>query len=81
VLSDSSDALSSCCSDSKLTEQVKMGLPDDFGFAFEDDDSIEMVRVDVLRRRFAGDRIENGPRVVSKGARIARPNISLPLLL
>ncbi|HEV2840245.1 MAG TPA: hypothetical protein VGW39_02880 [Chthoniobacterales bacterium] len=76
--SDQSDAVSS---DSTLTDQVKIGLPDEFGVAFEDDDSIEMVRVDVPLSPFGGDRVENGPRVVSKGARIARPDISPPLLL
>ena len=78
---DQSDALSCHCSDSKLIEQVKIGLPDEFGVSFEDDDSIEMVRVGVPHHLFSSDRVENGPRVVSNGASIARPDISPPLLL
>ena len=76
-----SDTLRFNCSDSTLIERVKVGLSDEFGVAFEDDDSIEMVRVDVPQRLFGSDRVENGSRVVSKGARIARPDVSPPLLL
>ncbi len=78
---DQGDALSCHCSGSTLTEQVKIGLPNEFGVAFEDDDSIQMVRVDVPQRLFSSDRVENGPKVVSNGAWIARPDISPPLLL
>lgn len=78
---DQSDPLSFHCSDSRLTEQAKIGLPDEFGVALEDDESIEIIRVDVRRRPFGSDRAENGPKVCSAGARIARQDISPPLLL
>jgi hypothetical protein len=65
-------------SDSMLTEQAELGVPDD-GIAFED--SIEMFRFDRQQRAFGIDREMSGPKVVSKTARNARPNISPPLLV
>jgi hypothetical protein len=68
-------------SDFMLTAQVEIGLPGEFGVAFEDDDSIEMLRVDIQQRTFGGDRALIGPKVVSQGAGNTRRNISPPLLV
>ena len=75
---DQRDASSVHGSDSVLTEQAELGLPDD-GVAFED--SLEMFRVDLQRRTFGIDRVGSESKVVSKAARNARPNISPPLLV
>ena len=75
------DALRFNCSDSMLTEPVEIGLPDEFGVALEDEDSIEMFRVDIQQRTFGIDRAVIGPKVASKVARNTRPNISPPLLV
>jgi|GEM_PF-6242007 len=68
-------------SDSMLTRQVDVGLPDEFGIALEDDDSVEMFRMDSERCTFGNDRSLIGPTVVSRAARNTRPNISPPLLV
>jgi hypothetical protein len=73
------DALRFNGSDSMLTNQVEIGLPDDFGVALED--SVEMLRVDIQQCTFGIDQVVIGPKVASKAARIARPNISPPLLV
>jgi hypothetical protein len=73
-------AISDNC-DLMLTVPVEIGLPDEFGFAFEDDDSIEMLRVDIEQRTFGLDREVTGPRVASQTARNIRPTISSPLLV
>lgn len=75
------DALRFNCFDFMLTEQVEFGGPDEYGVAFEDDDSIEMLRVDIQRRTFGIDRVAIGPRMASRAARNMRPNISPPLLV
>ena len=74
------DALHFNCSDSILTEQVEMGLLDE-DVVLEDDDSIEMLRVDIQQRTFGIDQVVIGPKVASKAARNTRPNTSLPLLV
>lgn len=76
-----SDALRFESSDSELTKPVEIGMPEEFGVAFEDEDSIEMFRFDVQQRAFALDRTAIGLKVVSKVAQATRPNISLPLLV
>lgn len=75
------DSLRFNCSDSMLTGQVEIGLPDECGVAFEDDDSIEMFRIDIQQRAFGIDRVVIGPKVASQAARNTRPNISPPLLV
>jgi len=65
----------------RLTAQLEIGLPDEFGVALEDDDSIEMLRLDIQQRTFGIDRAVTGPRVVSKAVRSTRPSISPPLLV
>jgi hypothetical protein len=75
------DALRFNTSDSMLTEQREVGLPAEFGVAFEDDDSIEMLRIDIQERTSGMDRVELRPRIVSKAASHTRPNISPPLLV
>ena len=69
------------CSDLMLTVQVEIGLSDEFGVVFEDDDSIEMLRVDIEQRTFGIDREVIGPGVTWKTARNIRPSISPPLLV
>jgi hypothetical protein len=69
------------CSDLTLSLPVGIGLSDEFGVALEDDDSIEMLRVDIQQRTFGIDRVVIGPGVTSKAARSARPDISPPLLV
>lgn len=64
-----------------LTVQVEISLPDEFGVAFEDDDSLEMLRVDIQQCIGGIDWVELGPRVASKAASHTRPNISPPLLV
>jgi hypothetical protein len=74
-------AMANNCSDLILSVQAEIGLPDEFGIALEDDDSIEMLRVDIQQRTFGIDRVGIGPRPASAGARNARPKISPPLLV
>jgi hypothetical protein len=74
-------ALRFACSDSMLTQQMEIRLPDEFGVAFEDDDSIEMLRVDIHQRAYGIDRVVPRPRVASQSASHTRPNISPPLLV
>lgn len=69
------------CCESMLTEQMGIGQPDDFGVACEDDDSIEMLRVDIRQRTFDIDRVVIGPKVLLQAARNTRANISPPLLV
>lgn len=69
------------CSDLMLSEQVEIGLPDEFGTALEDDDSIEMLRVDIQQRIYGGDRVEVRPKFASRAASHTRPSISSPLLV
>lgn len=64
-----------------LTAQLEIGLPDEFGVAFEDDDSIEMFRFDIEQRTFGIDREMIGLGFASKTARNIRPSISPPLLV
>jgi hypothetical protein len=68
-------------SDLFLNVHVEIGLTGEFGVALEDDDSIEMLRVDIQQRTFGIDRIVIGPGATSKNARSARPDISPPLLV
>jgi hypothetical protein len=75
------DALRFNVSDSMLREQREVGLPDEFGVAFEDDDSIEMLRVDIQQRIYGGDRVEVRPKFASRAASHTRPSISPPLLV
>lgn len=64
-----------------LTERTDVGLPDDFSVALEDDDSIELLRVDIEQRSFGLDEAGIGPRFVPKPARSSHPDISPPLLV
>lgn len=68
-------------SDSMATVLVEIGMPDEFGVAVEDEDSIEMFRFDIQQRTFAIDRTMTGRKVVSKVAQTTRPSISPPLLV
>ena len=65
-------------SDSMLTKQVEIGLPDD-GVALED--SLEIFRVDLQERTIGIGRAESGLKIISKAARNIRSNISPPLLV
>lgn len=76
-----SSALCFTYSDSRLTAPVEIGVPDEFGIALEDEDSIEMFRLDIQQRTFSIDRAVIAPKVASKVARTTRPNISPPLLV
>jgi hypothetical protein len=69
------------CSDLILSAQAEIGLSDEFGVALEDDDSIEMLRVDIQQRTFGIDQVVIGPRVASRAAQSPRTNISPPLLV
>jgi hypothetical protein len=69
------------CSDLMLSVPVEIGLSDEFGIALEDDDSIEMLRVDIQGRTSGVERVALGRRVGSKAASHTRPNISPPLLV
>lgn len=71
----------SSSSDLILSVQVEAGLSEEFGVALEDDDSIEMLRVNVQQRTFGLDRLGIGPRVAPKAAQSTRANISPPLLV
>lgn len=75
------DALRFNCSDSTLTAPVEIGVPDEFGVAFEDEDSIEMFRFDIQQRTFAVDRTMIRAKVAPQFARNTRPSISPPLLV
>ena len=68
-------------SDSMLTGLVEISAPEEFEVAVEDQDSIEMFRVDIQQRAFGIDRVVIGPEITSKVARNPRPNISPPLLV
>jgi hypothetical protein len=74
-------ANSNNCSDFMLTAQVEIGQPDEFGVALEDDDSLEMLRVDIQQRTFGLDRELIGPKIAVTTARNIRPSISLPLVV
>jgi hypothetical protein len=69
------------CSDLMLTAQVEIGQPDEFGVAVEDDDSLEMLRVDIQHRAFGLDRELIGLKIAVTTARNIRPSISPPLLV
>ena len=69
------------CSDSVLTGLVETIASDEFEVAVEDQDSIEIFRVDVEQRTFGIDRVATGPEIVPTVARNTRPNISPPLLV
>lgn len=75
------DAFCFKCSGSTLTNPVEIGRPDEFGVAFEDEDSIEMFRLDVQQRTFAVDRTMIGAKATPKITRNTRPSISPPLLV
>lgn len=75
------DALRFNCSDSMLTEPLEIGMPDEFGVALEDEDSIEMFRFDIQQRTFAVDRTMIRAKAAPKIARSTRPSISPPLLV
>ena len=68
-------------SDLLVTAQREIGLPDEFGIAVEDDDPIEMFRVDFGQRLFGIDHIVTGPTVAAHTARNIRSSISSPLLV
>lgn len=67
-------------SDFGLIENIEIGLPEEFGVALEDDDSREMSRV-IIHQRLGIDRIAIEPKTHPAAARIARRNISPPLLV
>ena len=75
------DALGFNGSDSMATVVVQIGMPDEFGVAFEDEDSIEMFRFDVQQRAFSVDRTMIGAKAAPKIAWNTRPSISPPLLV
>jgi hypothetical protein len=60
---------------------VEADSPEDFGLALEDDDSIEMFRIDIEQRVFGIDQEVTDARVVSATSRNFRPTISPPLLV
>jgi hypothetical protein len=64
-----------------LGVQLEIGLPDEFGAALEDDDSIEMLRADLQQRTYGVDRVVPKPGVASNAAAHRRLNISPPLLV
>jgi hypothetical protein len=64
-----------------LTAQVEIGQSDEFGVAVEDDDSLEMLRVDIQQRTFGLDRKLIGLKIAVTTARNIRPSISPPLLV
>lgn len=67
-------------SDSMVTGLVEIGVGDESEVAVEDEVSVEMCRVDIQQHAFGIDRVAIGPKITSKVARNARPNISSPLL-
>jgi hypothetical protein len=75
------DALRFNGSDSMATGLVEIGMPDEFGLAVEDEDSIEMFRFDVQQRTFKVDRRLIGAKAATKIAWNTRPSISPPLLV
>jgi hypothetical protein len=75
-----SDPLSFDGADSMLNP-LESAPPEEFGVALEDDDSIEMFRVDVEQRTFGFDRGVTGPKVALKAVRNIPPSISPPLLV
>lgn len=75
-----SDALVFIASDS-VTAPIEIGMPDEFGVAIEDEDSVEMFRFDVQQRTFGGDRTVFASKVAPKIARNTRVSISPPLLV
>jgi hypothetical protein len=64
-----------------MSVQGEIGLADEFGVALEDDDSIEMLRIDIQQRTFGIDRVVVGPSLASTAGQRTRPNISPPLLV
>jgi hypothetical protein len=75
------DALGLNGSDSMATVLVEIGMPDEFGVAVEDEDSIEMVRFNAQKRAFRVDRTLIGAKAAPKIAWNTRPSISPPLLV
>ena len=80
VVMDSGGAMPNS-SESKLVGQVEIGLAEEFGVALEDDDSIEMSRVDIQQRTFCVDRAAIRLKAPSAEMRSAHSNISSPLLV
>jgi hypothetical protein len=68
-------------SDSMLTGLVEISARDECEVAVEDQDSIEVFRIDIQQRAFGIDQAVTGPEITSKVARKTRPNISPPLLV
>jgi hypothetical protein len=68
-------------SDFVLTVHLEIALPDEFGVALEDDDSLEMLRVEIEQRTFGIDQELIGPRIASTPARNIRPSVSPPLVV
>jgi hypothetical protein len=60
---------------------AEIGMPDEFGVAGEDEDSIEMFRFDVQQRTFSVDRAMIGAKAAPKIAWNTRPSFSPPLLV
>ena len=77
----SGPALRSNGFDSIATGRVEIGMPDEFGVALEDEDSIEMFRFDVQQRTFGVDRTVRAAKAGPKIARNTRVSISPPLLV
>ncbi len=75
------DALHSNGFDSIATGPLEIGMPDEFGVAIEDEDSVEMFRFDVHQRTFESDRTVFAAKVAPKIARNTRLSISPPLLV
>jgi hypothetical protein len=64
-----------------LTGLVETSAPDEFEIAVDDQDSIEVFRVDIQQRAFGIDQVVTGPELTSKIARNPRSNFSSPLLV
>jgi hypothetical protein len=75
------DTLRFNCSASTLANPVEIGVPDEFGVAVEDEDSIEMFRFDIQQRTFVVDRTVIRAKAAPKIARSTRLSISPPLLV
>jgi hypothetical protein len=61
--------------------RLEIGLPTEFGVALEDDDSIEVFRVEIEQRAFGINQELIGSSIASTTARNIRPSISPPLLV
>jgi len=68
-------------SDSMLSRRVEIVPPEEFNFAFEGNDSIQVFRVEVRQRKVGIDQEVFSLIISSTTARNLRPTISPPLLV